>query len=369
MGNEIHELFRLAAKFFIKEYKKHGSSQNILARELGITQSYLSSVMSGSRSASLELYSQIAEKLYGPIDKFLAVGRRIKEGHEPFIEKEKQPEDPVENLIARLTYYIVDHKRIENELSDTKSFYEDIIQNLQSGVLVTNSDDTIVFANRFIFEIFGIQPERLLKIKFSSFHDEFPGMEANECLIKYREVQKSLKPFFYENVKVVTPAGEKIYLSGWLIPKVKNGAFNGMTCTIRDTTRSQELTMLLKMSLDNSPYAIGITKQAKPGAYATTYYTNKKMRELFGQEESDHENISIHESLDKSERYIGNKKEWRKFLKKHFTAGTKGSILIKHTNGKNYTWTSENLLDNDGQPWGRMATVKEVGKSRKKEKK
>jgi PAS domain S-box-containing protein len=369
MKSEIHELFQIAGKFFIKEYKNHGGSQNILARELGITQSYLSSVLSGSRSASLELYSQIAEKLYGPIDKFLAVGRRIKEGQKPFIEKEEQPEDHVENLIARLTYYIVDHKRIEDELSDTKSFYEDIIQNLQSGVLVTNSDDTIIFANHFIFEIFGIRPESLLKVKLSSFHDKFPGMDTNECLKKYREAQKSLKPLFYETVKVVTPAGKKIYLSGWLIPKVKDGAFNGMSCTIRDTTRSQELTMLLKMSLDNNPYAIGITKQAEQGVYATTYYANRKMRELFGHEEADYENISIHESLDKCERNISNKKEWRKFLEKHFKEGSKGSILIKHTNGKNYTWTSENLVDNDGQPWGRMATVKEVGKSRKKENK
>ena len=91
------------------------------------------------------------------------------------------------------------------------------------------------------------------------------------------------------------------------------------------------------------------------------------MRELFGQNDSDYKNISIRESLDKCEKFIRNKKEWRKFLEKHSAVGTKGSVVIRHTNGKEYSWTSENLLDNDGKPWGRMAVVKEVVKGRRKE--
>ena len=65
--------------------------------------------------------------------------------------------------------------------------------------------------------------------------------------------------------------------------------------------------------------------------------------------------------------FILNKKEWRNFLEKNSTKGTKGSIIITHTNGKQYKWTSENLMDNDGKSWGRMATVKEIGKNRRKE--
>jgi len=63
---------------------------------------------------------------------------------------------------------------------------------------------------------------------------------------------------------------------------------------------------------------------------------------------------------------VVNNKEWRKFLEKHFEKGTKGSLIIKHTNGKQYRWTSENLLDNEGRPWGRMATVKETSHKRRK---
>ena len=89
-----------------------------------------------------------------------------------------------------------------------------------------------------------------------------------------------------------------------------------------------------------------------------------KMRQLFGQENTDYKNISIRESLDKCEKYIRNKKEWRTFLEKHAIRGTKGSLVIKHTNGEKYEWTSENLFDSDGKPWGRMATVKELRKEK-----
>jgi len=368
MSSDLQDIFRLAARHFYKKYKKRGGSQAQIAKQLGITQSYVSAVMGGSKTASLELQNQIANILYGPFEKFLAVGRRIQNGLEPE-PPEKQPEadESVEKLIARLTHYVMDHQRIEKELAETKKFYEDIVQNLQSGVLVTDSDDTISFTNRFMFDIVGIPPERLPGVNCLSPHKELFGGDTVEFLEKYIGAKESLAPLFYENISVVTLGGRKARLSGWMIPNVIDNRYNGMTCTIRDTTRSQELTMLLSITLDNSPYAIGITKQAEPGTYGTVYFTNKKMRELFGQEATDYKNITIRESLDKCEKFIRNKKEWRKFLEKHFTAGTKGSLVIKHTNGKQYRWTSENLLDNDGKPWGRMATVKEVGKGRRKE--
>ena len=125
--------------------------------------------------------------------------------------------------------------------------------------------------------------------------------------------------------------------------------------------------MLLKISLDNSQYAIGITKQVKPGVYANTYFTNKKMRQLFSQDNVEYIEITIQESLKKCEKFIVNNKEWRKFLRENFKKGKNGSIIIKHTNGKQYRWTSESLLDTDGKPWGRIALVKEVSKGRRKE--
>jgi transcriptional regulator with XRE-family HTH domain len=370
MGNDIQDIFQLAAKHYYKKYKKEGGSQAQIAKQLGVTQSYVSAVMSGSRTSSLELQNQIANILYGPYDEFLAAGRRIQKNLDP--EPKGEPdavEENVEKLIARLTYYVLDHQRIEKKLAEIKSFYEDIVQNLQSGVLVTDPDNTVFFANRFMSVIAGIPSEKLLGLNIMAAKEKFPNVEADDFLDKYKQAQKSLQPLFYENILVVTPAGRKAYLSGWLIPQVNesDNTYNGMTCTIRDTMRSQELGMLLKMSLDNSPYAIGIIKQKEQGIYGDTYFTNIKMRRLFGQEDTEPTELTIQESLDRCEKFIINKKEWRQFLQKNFSKGTKGSLVIKHTNGKQYRWTSENLLDNDGQPWGRMAVVKETGRRRRKE--
>ena len=367
MGSDLQDIFHLASKHFYKKYKKAGGSQAQIAEQLGINPSYVSAVMGGSKTASLELQNQIANILYGPFEEFLAVGRRIQNNLDPEINDPFQPEGGVEKLIAQLTHYIMDHKRIETELVDTKIFYEDIVQNLQSGVIVTDKDDKIIFANQFMFIIAGVPQERLIEVNILSPQDDFPRVESAEFSKNYKKAKKLLKPLFYENIKVVTPTERKAYLSGWVIPKLTKGKFNGMTCTIRDTTRSQELNMLLRVTLDNSPYATGITKKkAESGSYGVTYFTNKKMRLLFGQKEADYKEITIQESLNRCEKFIINSKEWRRFLEKHFEKETKGSLIIKHTNGKQYRWTSENLLDNEGKPWGRMATVKEVGHRRRK---
>jgi PAS domain S-box-containing protein len=325
--------------------------------------------MGGSKTASLELQNKIANILYGPFEEFLVIGRRIQNNLDPEVYEKPVPGEGVEKLITRLTHYVMDHQRIEKELVDTKNFYEEIVQNLQSGVIVTDKGDKIYFANQFMFDIAGIPPEKLLGVNIIDGKDVFPEADLAEFAKRHTQARKSLTPLFYENIKVITPVGRKAYQSGWFIPKVKNGQYNGMTCTIRDTTKSQELNMLLKFSLDNNQYAIGITKQAEPGVYENTYFTNKKMRELFGQEVAEYREVSIQESLKKCENFIINKREWREFLRENFIKGKKDSVIIKHTNGKKYKWASENLLDNDGKPWGRMAVVKEVGQSRRKENK
>ena len=234
MASNLQEIFKLAAKHFYKKYKKKGGSQAEIAEKLDITQSYISAVMSGSRTASLELMEQIAGILYGPFEEFLVVGRRIQNGLEPEIKEKPEPKQDIEKLIAQFTHYVVDYQRIAKELAATKDFYQDIVQNLQSGVIVTDCDDTVFFANRMIFDITNIPQERLLGINIFSAEDKFPGFELAEFSTKYQEAKKSLHPLFYENITVVTPGGRKTYLSGWMIPKVLEGEFDGMTCTIRD---------------------------------------------------------------------------------------------------------------------------------------
>jgi PAS domain S-box-containing protein len=128
MNEDLHEVFNLAAKYFFKKYRDKGGSQAKLAQKLKVTQPYISSVLTGSKNASLDLQSQVASVLYhGPFEEFLAIGRRIKNGLAPEIHLQKETNDSVESLITRLSHYVVDHQRIEKELVESNMKLQDII--------------------------------------------------------------------------------------------------------------------------------------------------------------------------------------------------------------------------------------------------
>ena len=60
MKDDLHGIFRIATKYFFKKYRDKGGNQRKLAKELGVSQSYISSVLTGARTASLELQGRIA---------------------------------------------------------------------------------------------------------------------------------------------------------------------------------------------------------------------------------------------------------------------------------------------------------------------
>jgi PAS domain-containing protein len=149
------------------------------------------------------LQNQIANILNGPFEEFLAVGRRIQNKLDPEVNEEPEPGEGVEKLMARLTHYVMDHQRIEKELVDTKKFYEEIVQNLQSGVLVTDKDDKIFFANQSMFNIAGIPPEKLLGINIINGKDVFPEADLTEFAEKHMQAKKISLHFIMRILKLL----------------------------------------------------------------------------------------------------------------------------------------------------------------------
>jgi transcriptional regulator with XRE-family HTH domain len=369
MKNELHELFQLAAKYFIKQYKKEGGAQSKLADELGITQSYLSSVINGSRSASLELYSQIAEKLYGPLDKFLAAGRRIKEGYDPLEEKQKPPEDPVENLIARLTYYVVDHQRIENELSELKQFYETIVENQPTGILVMDKNHIVVFANNYMNIMSHLPIDKIVGTSPFNAEKMIPGLDISTFREKYQEAVEQRQLVTFRNIKTKMPDGDGLFISGSLIPLLKEGLLDGMICTIYNTTTSHILRKLLINTLNFSDHAIGVVQQTAPGKFPKVYFKNNKFSKIFGLDDIDPSEVPFPEALKIMVSRMKNGKKWLDHVKKAISsnyADVQYTITMK--NNKKYNWVSNPLID-DGSQWGRIVIVKEIKNTKKKIKK
>ena len=188
MEYDLHDLFQHAAKFFYKRYKSQGGSQKELSDKLGITQSYLSSVINGSRTASLEMHSKIAKTLYGPYDKFLKCGRRIMDGDDPLEAKKPNPYDSVENLIAHLTHYVMEQQLIHKQLRISEEKFRDI--SLTSGDMIFETDENmkITFLAGNIEQTTGRTKDDILGSRFSDYLD---GSEKEKLKLTIKESVKN----------------------------------------------------------------------------------------------------------------------------------------------------------------------------------
>ena len=254
MHSEQHELFLLATRYFYKKYKQSGGSQGKLADKLGITNSYLSSVISGARQASLELQNQIAKTLYGPYDKYLTIGRRIKDGLEPLEEEMEQPLDPVEKLLAQLTHYVMDHQRIEKELQLSQEKFRDI--SLTSGDMIFEMDENFKFTylSGRVFEVTGKNPEDIVGKHFSDFLDARENARLMELVN-----DSILKQTILNTVLTLSNGQEKKYRHLIAKPVINpEGEFIGARGTYRDITSRKNLekaleqqNWLLQVALDS----------------------------------------------------------------------------------------------------------------------
>lgn len=205
MSDNLHELFRLATRYFYKKYKDRGGSQERLSDKLGVTQSYISAIMNGARSASLELQNQIANILYGPYDEFLTIGRRIRDGLDPEINvRAARTDDNVESLIARLSHYVIDHQRIEKELVQSREKFRDISLTTADMIFEMNSDMQFTFLAGKVQEVTGRSEEEMLgrnPMKFLDKDEEARIQVLVDASIKDRTILDCVVSPFQNNVK------------------------------------------------------------------------------------------------------------------------------------------------------------------------
>jgi PAS domain S-box-containing protein len=125
----------------------------------------------------------------------------------------------------------------EKEEAVAVNLYRGILDSIACGVWVTDADDIIHYANRGMEMIAGVTKQRL---SGANVLDDQPENTIEHFKERYLEAKKSLLPVYYDEVPVVTPAGRQTYQSGWLIPRVKDGEFEGMICTVEDITKHKQ---------------------------------------------------------------------------------------------------------------------------------
>ena len=121
------------------------------------------------------------------------------------------------------------HKRI----SEIRDFYQGILDGIMNGVWVTNDEDIIFYTNKGMEKIAGIPAEKIIGAKVLI---DFPESTLKFFRPHYLKAKNTLKPVYYDDVPIVTPGGRQSYQSGWLIPRIIEGNYVGIICTVEDIT-------------------------------------------------------------------------------------------------------------------------------------
>lgn len=367
MNEDLHKIFKLAAKYFFKKYREKGGTQAKLAQKLGVTQSYISSILTGNKNASLDLQSQVANILYqGPYEEFLAIGRRIKNGLDPEIHTQKVTDDSVESLIARLTHYVLDQQRIEKELVRMRDFFEKIVENLQSGVIVSDANDDITYINSYMENLIGVSAKNLIGTNLLINNEKYPDRNLNAVMDYYMKAKKFIEPASYENSFVTTSGGNNLWLSGWMIPLMKENRYDGMICTIQNMTGLQKMNQALFATLEYSNYPMAIALQEKEGGPVTSFHMNKTGMEILGISPDAVDNENFKKNMLHSASLMKNGKEWLDFTKKNFLGRDYAEMIVQMNDGRKFTWESKSLCDQKASYYGRIVHLKELLRDRHK---
>ena len=108
----------------------------------------------------------------------------------------------------------------------------EILGTIQDGVWVTDANDKITYVNPAMEHIAGVPESQVIGLDVTK---DFAPQTTGSFLPYYDEAKALLHPVEYQ-VPVVTPAGRRTTQAGWLTPRIKDGQFAGMICTIRDIT-------------------------------------------------------------------------------------------------------------------------------------
>lgn len=171
---------------------------------------------------------------------------------------------------------INEQKMIEQEMVKTKQFYENIIEGVQDGILVTDKNDVIYYANSAMGKISGVPREEIQELNILT---GFAKETTDEFKAYYKQAKKEKKPLWYD-IKLKTPSGKSSYQNGWLIPQYQNKTYLGVICTVRDVTKrsnAEGKVRKLSTAVEQSPSMTVITDTT-----GELEYVNPKFTEITG---------------------------------------------------------------------------------------
>lgn len=153
--------------------------------------------------------------------------------------------EELQRRIEEIEHGKSDSNNIKTASLKNHDFYQSILDNITTGVWVSDKDDMIYYANSGMATITGIPSDQIAGCNVLS---GFPEETTRYFNPYYLNAKETLKPVYYEAVPVVTLSERQSYQSGWLVPKVREGRFNGMICTVEDVSEHKWMEDTLRSS-------------------------------------------------------------------------------------------------------------------------
>jgi PAS domain S-box-containing protein len=140
------------------------------------------------------------------------------------------------NELVELRKRITERDVAEKTPPLSKDFHQTVLDNIADGVWMSDKDDVIFYANSGMGVIAGVAPDQ---IEGSRVLVDFSDETLKFFRPQYLRAKETLEPTPYDSVPVTTPAGRQSYQTGWLIPRTRDGDYDGMVCTVADITQTK----------------------------------------------------------------------------------------------------------------------------------
>jgi PAS domain S-box-containing protein len=119
--------------------------------------------------------------------------------------------------------------------------FQAILHGLREGVWLTNAQDTVLYANPALTDLVAAPAPAIVGQRGER---DFPSDPSGRFAAAYAEARTAGQPTHYEGLPLATGSGRSLLVSGWLIPRSREGQYDGMICTAHDvTTRLRDATV------------------------------------------------------------------------------------------------------------------------------
>ncbi len=183
-----------------------------------------------------------------------------------------------------------------------EGFFEDTLEGLLEGVLVNGPENEIIYYNSHMQELFP-ELDKQVKDLNDFFQDRIPELKSY-----YHKSRKDRGPSYIPAIKT----GKK-YVSGWIIPQINEGVFNGSIITLTDVTKQKEADLVRESSLKEKELLLGeIHHRVKNNIQIISsllrlqggQFTQEDVKEAFTESQNRIKTMAlVHETLYQSESF------------------------------------------------------------------